>query len=99
MAKKKSVHFTLDAWEVAHGELTIQSIREWIIENNLSPRKTKENIEEFRLRMVANGNNYADFSAAFKVWFRKGWLTYTMAQARAQDAQLQNRYYDKGVNL
>lgn len=99
MAKKKSLHYTLDVWEVKFGELTIQSMREWIIENNLSPRKTKENIEEFRLRMIANGNNYADFSAAFKVWFRKGWLTYTLPQAKAQDLNLQNKYYTKGVNL
>lgn len=99
MAKKKSVHYTLDAWEVAHGELTIESIRDWIIDKKLSPVKTKKNIEEFRLRMVANGNNYADFTAAFKVWFTKGWLAYTLDQAKAQDSLLQNRYYDKGVNL
>lgn len=99
MAKKKPVQYTLDAWEAIHGELTIQYMREWIVENKLSPRKTKENIEEFRLRIAAKGNLYADFSAAFKVWFRKGWLTHTVAQAKTQEPQLQNRFYDKGVNL
>lgn len=99
MTKKKSAQYTLAEWEEKHGELTIQSIRDWIIENKLSLRKTKENIEEFRLRMEANGNYQANFASAFKVWFRKGWLTYTLPQAKAQDANLQNRYYDKGVNL
>lgn len=99
MAKKKPELYTLADWEIKNQELTIQSIREWILENNLSPRKTKENIEDFRLRMLAGGNLYADFSAAFKVWFRKGWLTYTVPQAKIPDSQLQNRYYDKGINL
>lgn len=99
MSKKKPVLYTFAEWEKKYSPLTVYSLKNWIIENNLSTRKTQENIEEFSLRMAASGNLYADFEAAFKVWFRKGWLTYTLSQSLLPSSQLENRYYDKGVNL
>ncbi len=103
MTKIKSPkgQYTLDAWEAINGELSLDAILSWVDANNLSHIKIKRLIEEFKLRMLANGNVYADFRAAFKVWFMKGWLGLTIEQAKISDSnnQLQNVAYTKGTWL
>lgn len=99
--KQEKGHYTLDAWEAINGELNLSAILPWVDKQRLSYNITTMLIEEFKLRMLANGNVYADFRAAFKVWFMKGYLNRTMDQARIKDTgnQLQTVVFDKGVRL
>lgn len=99
--KKKTKSCTLDQWEVIYGALDINSLRPWIEDKHLCPKKVKIVLDEFYLRMLANGNVYADFRAAFKVWFMKGWLSLTMEQARIIDAKdiSRNVVHTKGISL
>ncbi len=68
----------------------------WVEEKNLSHAKVNKALEEFKLRMLANGNVYVDFRAAFKVWLSSGYLTITIDQARNQQDLLASITHDKG---
>lgn len=94
--KRNKGQHTLDSWESANGELCLKSILPWVDEKNLSHSKITAALEEFKLRMIASGNVYADFRAAFKVWLTKGYLGITLDQARAQRDMLASITHDKG---
>ena len=79
---KKGEKVLIADWEAKNGKLAVPMMRPWIDGNQLDPAKVHAMIVEFRDRMAANGNLYADFVAAFKDWLRRGFLTRKMEQCR-----------------
>lgn len=93
---KKSIKMTLTAWEEMTGsELRVQQMVSWVKENRLDADKVALLIVEFREMMMANGTQYADFTAAFKNYVRRGFLTVKMAGLLALPDKSQARRMDE----
>lgn len=98
--KKDKGLCTLDTWESTNGELSLDMIKPWVDSKKFSHNKIQVMLEEFKLHMLANGNLYADFRAAFKVWVLKGYLGLTPDQLKVPASNpFGNVIYDKGSRL
>lgn len=89
---KKSVKVSLEQWEKSvGGVLCVEHVKSWVDGNKLDHQKIKMLIIEFRDRMVANGNQYANFAAAFKDWMRRGFLSKKIVDARITPSEHKHR--------
>jgi hypothetical protein len=78
---KKSPKMSLTEWEdMAGAKLCAEMIKGWIKDQRLDEREIPALIAQFRDRVLAGGNQYADFKAAFRVWLRDGYLKKTLLQ-------------------
>jgi Helix-turn-helix domain len=73
---------TLEIWEKEVGSvLSTKHLMAWIKENHFEDRIIKKLLTEFRERVIAGGNEYSDFSAAFKIWLKSGYLSMSWERA------------------
>lgn len=74
--KKPRKLVSLEEWEKEkQTPLCMQMMTGWVREKNFNPQLIREMIEEFRTRMFASDNRYADYKAAFQDWFNRGFLS------------------------
>lgn len=74
--KKPRTLVSIDEWETKVGSpLCLQQMQSWVKAKNYNPDLVKEMIEEFRTRMRASDNRYADYRAAFQDWLNRGFLS------------------------
>ena len=99
--KGKNTVSTLAEWEKEIGsELCFAQLAKWAKEARAGEAEITALISEFREKVMARGNQYADFVAAFKVWLRNGYLSKTTEQIR-EDRPKGNGFavWDKGMPL
>jgi hypothetical protein len=78
---KKSIKKTIEQWEKEIGtQLCIEQMASWVKRKGYEPEKIKKLIEQFRLKMQANGTPYANFVAAFQDYLDRGFLSLTPEQ-------------------
>lgn len=84
----KPVKMTLQDWELkVDSQLCPQMMQAWIQQKSLCPKLVADAIEEFRTKMKAGGNVYADFKAAFQNYVNSGYLSKKLSDlARKADA-------------
>ena len=91
-------------WETDIGsKLCIDQMASWVKDNRLDPKKVRQSIIEFRDLVQQNGNEYADFVAAFKNYARRGYLSMKLPQMRLpqEDDKLSGeaRIIDRGLSI
>jgi hypothetical protein len=99
---KKADRIKLEEWEAAAGsELCIAMMQSWVKDNQYSVEKITKLIAEFRLKMLAGGNLYADFKAAFQNYLNSGYLSLGVDQVKDTAATVAPRkeFFDRGVQL
>lgn len=97
----KNRKYILVDWEKKVGcVLCVEQVMTWVREKQLDPAGVKQAIEEFRDAVTAGGNQYADFTAAFKTWLRNGYLRLKMNQLRVKATGTHGvTFQDKGNSL
>lgn len=74
--KKPRKLVSLEEWETEKGSpLCLQMLTSWIRTKGYDPKLISDMVEEFRTRMMASDNRYADYRAAFQDWFGRGFLS------------------------
>lgn len=98
---KKNIKCVLAVWEKNIGcQLCVEQLMGWIKEKGLDPNGVKVAIEEFRDQVTGGGNQYADFTAAFKTYLRKGYLRLKIDQVRLKPTGRNGvTFQDKGNSL
>lgn len=98
---KNGAKVSLVEWEKNIGcRLCVDQLMGWVKEKGLNPGGVKVAIEEFRDAVIAGGNQYADFAAAFKTWLRNGYLRLKMDQLRAKPTGTHGvTFQDRGNSL
>ncbi len=77
----KSPKLSLEEWEAKIGaKLCVEMMAVWMKDNRVDPARARPCVEAFRDKVLAGGKVYADFTAAFKVWLRNGWLNVHLSQ-------------------
>lgn len=101
--KTHTEKLSLAQWEESQGSmLRVEMFSTWIKDARADARLLPPLIEQFREKMQAQGNVYADFKAAFLVYMRNGWLKKTMAEIRIKadlQASSEARQYTPGSSL
>jgi hypothetical protein len=99
--KKKNIKKSLSEWEQEVGsQLCADMMAQWIKENGYDRLKVSAAVTEFRGVMQANGNEYADFTAAFKNYINRGYLSVSVAALKIPSASPDGvRTFDKGLAL
>lgn len=96
---------TLPQWEAkVYGPLNVGIMDTWSTQKGLCKRLLAELIEEFRTEMVSKNKEYADFSAAFKTYLNKGYLSKTLEQAKLANSPYAGTVYkdqehNRGVRI
>lgn len=100
-AKAKKI--SLEQWEEKTGSiLRVEQMASWVKENRFDAAKVSAAVTEFRGVMKANGNQYADFIAAFQNYVRRGYLSVSaaaLALPAVAEPVAKFETYDRGVNL
>lgn len=99
---KKADRVKLEEWEKNIGSiLCVAMMQSWVKDNQYSVEKIGKLIGEFRLKMIAGGNLYADFKAAFQNYLNSGYLSLGVDQVKDTAATVAPRkeFFDRGVQL
>lgn len=95
--RRKNPKVTLAEWEREHGSLKIEMMGSWIRGARANPKKVITLIEEFREKVTAGGNQYANFAMAFKVWLRSGYLSMKIDQVENSTPENQAQIWEHGI--